>query len=56
MCILLTLSDCSPETSSGEHVTVSELEDYYKKWCWEMLMCFCELMDGIDHAALFHVP
>ncbi|KAH9982573.1 hypothetical protein BGW80DRAFT_1247381 [Lactifluus volemus] len=45
-----------PETPNGERVAVSELEDYYKTRCWEMPMCFCGLMDGMDHPALFHVP
>ncbi|KAH9954449.1 hypothetical protein BGW80DRAFT_1451072 [Lactifluus volemus] len=45
-----------PEMPSGERVAVSGLEDYYKKRCWEMPMCFCGLMDGMDHPALFHVP
>ncbi|KAH9979880.1 hypothetical protein BGW80DRAFT_1513908 [Lactifluus volemus] len=45
-----------PEMPSGERVPVSGLEDYYKKRCWEMPMCFCGLMDGMDHPALFHVP
>ncbi|KAH9952885.1 hypothetical protein BGW80DRAFT_1567728 [Lactifluus volemus] len=45
-----------PEMPSGERVAVSGLEDYYKKRCWEMPMCFCGLMDGMDHPALFYVP